>query len=359
MRWLPQALMNLKNEERIKTMGKGMYIYGIVKENGKRSFGRGGISAGEEVYTLPYQDISCVVSNSTIQDYSTMLKENLGQHLVKHQATIEKIMKNYTTIPMKFGTEVGCDDEVIEVLKRGYLKFKEQLSNMDGKIEFDLACTWNDLNGIIKTIGEEDEEIKKSKAKIATKPLTSSLQDRIKLGMMIKDALDKKKEKEQAHIIDSLKGLVVDFQKHQLMDDKMILNCAFLLEKSRESDFDVKLKELDNGFKQKVNFRCVGPLPPYSFATCQLRKVNYSQLDEARKLLSLESKVSLREIKESYRELAQKNHPDKDLENSRLNDQFEKTTQAYKLLVGCCQEQDVFFEDKRQNDFIMVEIIRP
>ena len=126
------------------------------------------------------------------------------------------------------------------------------------------------------------------------------------------------------------------------------------------------LKKLDEEYKQKANFRCVGPLPPYSFATCQLKKVGYDEIDEARKLLGLGERTSLEEIKESYRQFAQVNHPDKDPENGQLREDFEKVTRAYKLLTSCYQGQDLCSADSEQKaplsgggDFIMVEIIRP
>lgn len=335
------------------------YIYGIIEESERKSFDLRGMDDDREVYTITYRDIACAVSNSPRQDYSSMLKEYLGRSLVKHQTTIERIMEDYTVIPMKFGTLACNDDEVAQILKRGYLQFKELLTHMDGRIELDVAATWDDLNNCIKEIGNEDKQIKELKAEISAKPPGETLQDKIKIGMMIKDALDKKREKEQAYIEDFLTEVAVDSQTHQVMDDTMILNCAFLLERAKEPDFDSRLKKLDEKYKQRVHFKCVGPLPPYSFATCQLRKMGYGEINEAAKLLGLENGVSLEEIKESYRQFAQKNHPDTDPENSRLRDEFEKTTKAYKLLRSCCQQEGIPFEAGKKEDFIMAEIIRP
>ncbi|MBU4590565.1 MAG: GvpL/GvpF family gas vesicle protein [Candidatus Omnitrophica bacterium] len=350
-------------------MSEGRYLYGIIKTNEIKSFGPCGINADEEVYTVTHEDIACVVSNSPIRDYSSMLKETLGQLLVRHQTIIEKIMKGHAIIPVKFGTNLPDDDEIRQVLIRGYSQFKELLSTMDSKIEFDVVCIWNDLNSIIKEIGEEDSQIKEFKEVLAKKPASENLQDRIKIGMMIKDALDKRKGKERSYIIASLKEITVDFQKHQVMDDKMILNCAFLLEKAKEPYFDARLKELDKKYNQKVNFRCVGPLPPYSFATCQLRKVGYSQIDEAKRLLGLRGDISLEGIKASYYQLAQKNHPDKNPGDAPCKQRFEEMTHAYKLLTNCFQGEGVSIplsprlrrtgEDKKKTDFIVVEVIKP
>jgi hypothetical protein len=335
------------------------YIYGIIEESERKPFDLRGIEDDTEVYTITHREIACAVSNSPLRDYSSMLREDLGRSLVKHQAIIERIMEDYTVIPMKFGTLSSNDDEVAQILERGYSQLKELLTNMDGKIELDVAATWDDLNNCIKEIGNEDKQIKELKAEISAKPPGETLPDKIKIGMMIKDALDKKREKEQAYIEDFLKEVAVDSQKHQVMDDTMILNCAFLLERTKEPDFDSSLKKLDEKYKQGVHFKCVGPLPPYSFATCQLRKLGYSEINEAAELLGLENGVSLEEIKESYRQFAQRNHPDTDPENSRLRDEFEKTTKAYKLLTICCQQDGMPFEDGKKEDFIMVEIMKP
>ena len=339
-------------------MREGRYIYGIIKNTEGKNVEPFSIKTDEEIYTISYKDINCVVSNSPIQDYTSILKETLGHLLIKHQTIIEQIMKNHTIIPAKFGTFVFDDDEVIDVLKRGYSKFKELFLILDEKIEVNVSATWADLNGIMKEISEKDKQIREFKTEITRKPPSQNLQDRIKIGMMIKEGLDKRREKEQIYIIDYLKEFTIDFQKHPVMDDKMILNCAFLLEKRKEPDFDLKLKTLDKEYQQKVNFRCIGPLPSYSFFTCQLKRVKYSQIDQAKKLLGLTDKLSLEKIKDSYRKIAQKDHPDKDLNNLKLEENFEKVNQAYQLIKNCYQTEDISLENNKQRDFIMVEMTR-
>lgn len=342
-------------------MKEGRYVYGIITNTaGKTSKPCSicNIKTDEEIYTINYKDINCVVSNSPIQDYTSILKETLGHLLIKHQTIIEEIMKNHTIIPAKFGTFVFDDDEVIDVLKRGYSKFKELFLILDEKIEVNVSATWADLNSIMKEISEKDKQIREFKTEIIRKPPSQNFQDRIKIGMMIKDSLDKRREKEQTHIIDYLKEFTIDFQKHPVMDGKMILNCAFLLEKRKEPDFDLKLKTLDKEYQQKVNFRCIGPLPSYSFFTCQLKRVKYSQIDQARKLLGLTDKLSLEKIKDSYRKIAQKDHPDKDLNNLQLEEDFEKINQAYQLLKECYKAENIDLENNKQRDFIIVEMIR-
>ena len=44
----------------------------------------------------------------------------------------------------------------------------------------------------------------------------------------------------------------------------MILNAAVLIGRSEEAQFDQAIEQLNRGYGDRLDFRCVGPLPPYS-----------------------------------------------------------------------------------------------
>ena len=341
-------------------MDQRAYIYGVLGTNQEANPLKNGISPG--VYTIGYQDIACVVGNTDMDSFNSMPKEALGRHLVEHQTTIEKIMKDYTIIPFKFGTIVEGQGEVKKVLQSGYREFKEKLQIMDKRIELDVVALWSDLNSAIKKVGEENDRIKTFKERIAKRPPEETLQDRIKIGSMIKDALDQTRDRLQSEMLDFLKERVSDLQKHELMDDKMILNCALLLDKDKEKEFDQALNELNTRFDEEINFKCVGPLPPYSFSTIELKKVGYAEINEARRLLGLNEEVTLSEIKDTYRQLALKFHPDNNPEDPNLKERFEDIIKAYKLLTNYCRQvaqgDRCSFEEAKRKDFISIDILK-
>jgi len=274
-------------------------------------------------------------------------------------------MEEHTIIPIKFATLLANSDEVKNVLEKGYSGFKDKLKKLDKKIELDVAAVWNDLDSVIKKIGDEDEEVRNFKAEIAKKPSEDTFQDRVKIGSMIKEALDKKKEELQREMLEFLKDKVKvdEAKKHELMDDSMVLNSAFLLDKDKEKEFDQALNELNKRYNERINFRCVGPLPLYSFASHEVKKVSFKEIDEARNMLELGEETTLNEIKESYRKLAQKYHPDNDPNNPDLEKKFENITKAYKLLVSFCgeglrPEEKCSFKQGSQRDVLIIDILR-
>ena len=307
----------------------GRYIYGIIQANERKNFGSIGLGdPKKEVYIVSHQDISAVVSDLPIIAYDSMTKDKVVSDLFCHQSVIEKVMKNHTIIPMKFGT-FAEEEEVGKILKAGYKQFKETLSLVSNKIELDVVALWN-KEIIFREIAEENE-IKEFKEKIARNSAVPQLNDRVKLGRMVEKSLKKKNLEFAEEILCVLKGEAEDFCNHDTLDDIMILNSSFLLNRNRERDFDRKLNELDEKYKKRVNFRCVGPLAPYSFSSIEVKKLGFEDIDKARKLLGLGEDITPSEIKSAHRKLVFKYHPDKNPQGNPFDKEFNELTQAYKL----------------------------
>jgi len=64
-----------------------------------------------------------------------------------------------------------------------------------------------------------------------------------------------------------------DAQVNNPVGIKNLLNASFLIDKSRESQFKEEVYQLDSRFEGKVNFKYVGPLPPYNFVSLKLEPV--------------------------------------------------------------------------------------
>ncbi len=162
----------------------GRYVYGIVESKEQATFGKIGIGgAGELVYMVKYQDIAAVVSKTAVYIFDPTRENALA-----HEHVIETVMKNYTIIPMSFGTVFRTDDDIREVLKSIYSSLKDVLNQMAGKLEFGLKVNW-DRDQIIEELKQEDEEIRQFHQEIIRKHLQSTYLARMQLGRMIDKSL--------------------------------------------------------------------------------------------------------------------------------------------------------------------------
>ena len=334
------------------------YIYGVIASGEAMSFGPIGIGGrGDEVHTVPYKDLAAVVSDCPAVDYMAikdMDKERVVRDLADHQAVIEEVMQRFTVLPMKFGTMVKDDGEVETVLRQGYFALKEAHAAIQDKVEVEVVTTW-DLPSVFQEISAE-EPIAKLKAKIEGMSRLRSTPDRIKMGKMVYESLNRRRESYQQEALSALAGCALDLQKHGLMDDEMVMNVAFLLDAGGQEEFDRRLDDLDERLGGRLNFRRIGPLPPYSFSTVEVRSMTHREVKGARELLGLGQEASLNEVKRAYYGLAQEHHPDavrlsasrlsstKSRDEAQLGDKaaeerFSEVAAAYQLLSNYCLGQ--------------------
>ena len=324
--------------------GKRIYIYGFINTNEEKKFDYAGIEGGE-VYTQPYQDIAAVVSDSPFTQFDSLPKETLFLHLAVYQAVIEKVMKNNYIIPMKFGTVVEGEEEVKRILEKGYNRIKIAAMAMEDRIELDVVAMWSNLDAVLKAIGEE-EEIKRLKEETELTSPDKNIEARIRLGKMVKASLDGKRNKYASEILGVLRRKSEDHLIHDVMDDSMIMNAAFLITKDNKEIFESKVDRLDEKYHDRVNFRIVGPLPPYSFCTFEVKKTNFSDISKAREMLNLDEVSTILKIKEAYWELNKKFHPDKYPDDVEAQKRFEDITKAYRLLNSYCNGEQCSFKEE-------------
>jgi len=331
----------------------GKYIYGAINSNTEESFALDEIVAFGDVYpirspaevvessethnnayTVVFQDISAVVSDSEIVDYSHIPKDTLARLLVRHQQIIEKVMTKHTIIPMRLGTFADSDEEVREILAKGYKTIKEILEGSENCIEIDVVATLNDFNSFLREEVSQEDEIRQFKQSHLSKEASVTIDDQMKIGVLVKKYSDKKKAEYSDQIQTALSEIAQDFKPHDLMDDTMVLNTAFLMDENKRKDFERKLDEINNRFEEKLNFRCVGPLPPYSFYTLEVKKAHFEEIDWARKKLGLtDDFITPTEIKKAHRRLALTCHPDRNPNTPGIEKKFDEMTRAYRILL--------------------------
>jgi hypothetical protein len=144
------------------------------------------------------------------------------------------------------------------------------------------------------------------------------------------------REERAAEIVEALKPLALDSCPHALLDDRMILNTAFLVDRAKEGEVGETLRRLNDRYTDRIDFRCVGPLPPYSFCTVEIKTFDFDVIDRARRLLGVGEEAGVAEIRDAYRRLVHERHPDHAFQQAgKAGDTarpFHAVTEAYRLL---------------------------
>lgn len=332
------------------------YVYGFIKDKGTADFGLIGIGGDKAtVYSVPYDGIAAAVSDTSNGAIDSAPKEELVKHLAQHQFVAETIMKaGHTVLPMKFGTVLEGETQVAELLQANRHKVQALLAEIDGLFEIDVLAMWPDIQQVFQEVGRE-EDIVEHKNRIAKLPPGQSMAERLGLGKLVKDRLDDRKRALQDRILPQWEQVARRTFRHEIRHEAIVINAAFLLDAEGRDRLEARVAETDRREQGALNFRIVGPLPPYSFSTVQLQRARVAELDAARREVDLAERITPQMVAEAARSAMRRFHPDTNPADRGLPQRFERVRAAADLLKRFCPSEGLDLGDTRRREFLLVE----
>ena len=247
---------------------QGKYIYGITEVPQTRRLGFSGVGDAE-VYTINHQELAAIVSDTELQEIDPTRKNVLAHTVVQ-----DKLLRDYILLPMGFGMIAASEDEVLSLLAKNYQGLSQELTRLAGKIEVELKVFW-DQEAMIKELQGGSAELTKLKTKIENAP--SSIESQrllIEAGKLVEHIAQGWKARYAERVFAVLKGLSIEAKLNNPLGVKNILNASFLIDRFEEGEFQKEVYKLDSQYQGKVNFKYVGPMPPYNFVKLKLEPAN-------------------------------------------------------------------------------------
>ncbi|MDP4013257.1 MAG: GvpL/GvpF family gas vesicle protein [Candidatus Nanopelagicales bacterium] len=271
--------------------------------------------------------------------YSGSAAEDIPQsevvrNLVLHQKVIELARERDSVLPVRLGTIVPDEEAVCRLLRASADLIRDVWQRFRDVAEIDVAVTW-DLDEVLKEVAADPEvRAARDAAQNAPAELRSSLA--IDVGKLVSAKLDERRGDVQGLMTQTLLPHVRDTQHNALASDVLVCNSAFLVSAGEMAAFDDALRVVDTKLEGRYNFRRVGPLPAFSFATMHLREIGVDQLEAARKLLDLPDDYDEETVEAKYRALAVRLHPDTNPGDETAPDRFEDLSRARADLITAC-----------------------
>lgn len=243
-----------------------LYLYCVINGAAETNFGAG--IDENEVYTIPYQNISAIVHKNAKPLEKD--REKIIEVVALHQYILDCATLKFGTV-LPFGPGVitkGGEEKITEFLGKNYTKFKEELDRVKNKSQIRVQIFWdNDL--IISKIEEENEEVKHLKSNMKTKPGTAFMLTR----KIIRKEMDKKAEECFKEFYDQIRGITEDITVEKTMmqmqekwrGKEMIINLSCLVHKDKVEKLENTLKAINK--MEGFSVRCTGPWPPFNFVS--------------------------------------------------------------------------------------------
>jgi hypothetical protein len=240
----------------------GKYVYCIARCAEPHHFTNRGIGErGDSVETVHFRELAAVVSDSPVTEY-----DSSRRNMMAHTLVLEEAMAQFNTmLPVRFGTVAPGEDAIVhKMLERRYGEFNGLLQDMDDMIELGLKAFWYE-EVVFKELLDENPTIRQLRDKLNGRTPEETYYERIRLGELIEAAMWKKRDGDTEAILSRLRPLVDQTRTNKVITDRMVLNCAFLLKRANQTQFDQTIQQLDEQMGKRMIFKYVGPVPPYNF----------------------------------------------------------------------------------------------
>ncbi len=239
----------------------GKYIYCIIKKP-QRSFGVEfcGVGGGK-LHVINSGELAAIVSDSPIMDYP-ITRENT----MTHQRAIEEVMRtNLSVLPVSFGT-VAENKAVVEkkLLESKQSELLDALQRVEGKVELNLKAIWLNMPSTFQKVVAENPDLTLLKKEFTGSRL--GIDATIKIGKLVEDGLQARRNKIREEILSLFEDIVVDYKDTPRLGEQMIFNVAVLIPQNKQKAFDKTVRDLDEKYKdENAYFKYIGPIPPFNF----------------------------------------------------------------------------------------------
>ncbi|MFH1560614.1 MAG: GvpL/GvpF family gas vesicle protein [Chloroflexota bacterium] len=245
-------------------VSEGLYVYCVIGTGEARNFGPIGVGGrGDAVTTIAYTDLSAVVSSLPMDKYVVA-----HETMLCHERVLEAVMADHTVLPVRFYTIAPNAEEIRGLLRTRYAEFKRLLRELDNKVELGIKALWKNMNQVLSELVQNDSKEQLSGWEPNPQPgnATAGLDKRLR------PALDEERTRTSEVLLAPLRPFAFDVRLNRTYGDDMIMNAAFLVDRSREREFDARVGQLSAQHTDTIEFKYVGPAPPYSFVNIVIKE---------------------------------------------------------------------------------------
>lgn len=172
---------------------------------------------GSNVHTLEYRDLRPVVSEADLREYAVDESD-----VEVHRRVVKRVMEEHDVLPVAYGMIFKSKKNLTVAMSAGYTAMKKAWPVVEGKVELGVK--------VFRPKGVE---------------------------------LNGRAEEIRRDIIQRLTAVSVDFKDLKLFSDRLLLNTAFLVERSRIDEFSEHVGSAIAEHDLKTSYS--GPWPPYNF----------------------------------------------------------------------------------------------
>ena len=243
-----------------------IYVFCIIDSGKKIVFDL----ESRQIFSISHGNIAAIVRNIPADEN---LNEDLHGYARFHEQVAERMMKNFTVLPMRLMTVVKDQDAVRYMLARYEKTFQDNFARLAKKNEFGLKVLWPG-----ETVMQSVAVPGKTEKPVVAGNSPASVYFRKKFDAHKNEqAFRAEAEKRIAEIDTFFSTLATEKKLRKLQTDKLLLNASYLVPEANQTRFIQAFNEMKTSFPE-YKYLFSGPWPPYNFIVMEQAKLETANL---------------------------------------------------------------------------------
>jgi hypothetical protein len=210
---------------------------------------------------VQHEEISALVSPT--EGAGMQLRRD---NILAHADVLQAAFDHGPVLPYRFGTAVADAETVTrELLAPSADRLAARLEALDGRVEMQLKAVYAE-EPLLRAVLARDPALARSVQRNQTMPAAATHFERIRIGEAIAAAVQAQGASDGEAFLAALAPIAVDHVISPPHHERAVMNVAFLVERADLPRFDQAVEALSQERGTEIEFKLIGPMPPYSFA---------------------------------------------------------------------------------------------
>ncbi len=235
-----------------------IYAYGIIDSHNSLKEPIAGLE-GKGIYNVSYRDIGITVS-----ELNEETKEITDTYILEHERIVERLMEDFTVLPMRFLTIFNTKEDILSMAELYYEDFKDNLARLHNKVEFGMKVIWP-ADTIKQRIIDVYHKTKHNVSISTESPAKTFVKEKFQEHIIEKE-FQEEANRCIAVVDDYFNKIACEKKLKRLQTENLLLNASYLVDKQRQNDFKQAFEQLKNT-PGDLKFLFSGSWPCYNFVT--------------------------------------------------------------------------------------------
>ena len=238
----------------------GRYVYGIVPAGVKVPRGKRTVGDGHPATLVRRGKVAALTSPVP---EGTLI--GTPDDLIAHSRMLDAVAARSAVLPMRFGAVLATNDDVQEALLAPHHdEFAAALDKCADTVQFVAAGRYVQAVVLTEVLNENPEAAELATAirgedELATRDL------RIRLGELVNAAITAKRDADTAAFTAAVEPYCEAIAAREPSHEEDAVHLALLVRRDQENDLWRGIHEASARWRDRVDFRLLGPMAPYDF----------------------------------------------------------------------------------------------